>query len=386
MASSVGKAERIHYLDNLRALAMLLGVYLHGALAYAEPARSVWIATNPEGSVAIDASIWWIHLFRMSLFFLLSGYFAKRIMQRKGLQAFLWNRMLRIALPFALFWPFLMVAMTIVFIFAFSYVKEPQGLMQVIVAASRNGEAKSSTPYTTMHLWFLYYLLMFSLVAAVVSGWAGWKCDWLFRRKGWFLFAPLALVPGILGGGLPVAAPESFIPTWWPFAYYGLFYWAGWQLVGRESALDRLQPWCWGIVVVSILLFVPHYCMLPVLDITLLKENAQARSFAGRLMESVLASYLSVLLTLSALLLGQRWLARSNAWLKWCADSSYWVYLVHLPIILFLQTLFIPIGLPILVKLLAVILLTWLFCMATYLVFVRYTPIGWMLNGKRPFP
>ena len=200
MASSVGKAERIHYLDNLRALAMLLGVYLHGALAYAEPARSVWIATNPEGSVAIDASIWWIHLFRMSLFFLLSGYFAKRIMQRKGLQAFLWNRMLRIALPFALFWPFLMVAMTIVFIFAFSYVKDPQGLMQVIVAASRNGEAKSSTPYTTMHLWFLYYLLMFSLVAAVVSGWAGWKCDWLFRRKGWFLFAPLALVPGILGG------------------------------------------------------------------------------------------------------------------------------------------------------------------------------------------
>ena len=49
--------------------------------------------------------------------------------------------------------------------------------------------------------------------------------------------------------------------------------------------------------------------MLPVLDITLLKENAQARSFASRLMESVLASYLSVLLTLSALLLGQRWLA-----------------------------------------------------------------------------
>ena len=86
MAAAPGDSARIHYLDNLRALAMLLGVYLHGALAYAEPSRSVWIATNPQGSVAIDASIWWIHLFRMGLFFLLSGYFAKLVIQRKGLR------------------------------------------------------------------------------------------------------------------------------------------------------------------------------------------------------------------------------------------------------------------------------------------------------------
>ena len=50
------------------------------------------------------------------------------------------------------------------FVFAFSYVKEPQGLMQMIVAASQDPEAaKSSTPYTTMHLWFLYYLLIDSM-------------------------------------------------------------------------------------------------------------------------------------------------------------------------------------------------------------------------------
>ena len=176
MAAASGDSTRIHYLDNLRALAMLLGVYLHGALAYAEPSRSVWIATNPQGNVAIDASIWWIHLFRMGLFFLLSGYFSKLVIQRKGLKPFLGSRGIRIALPFVLFWPLLMVAMTIVFVFALSYVKEPQGLMQLIVAASQDPEAaKSSTPYTTMHLWFLYYLLMFSLIAAVGSRWTRLK-------------------------------------------------------------------------------------------------------------------------------------------------------------------------------------------------------------------
>ena len=387
MAAASGDSARIHYLDNLRALAMLLGVYLHGALAYAEPSRSVWIATNPQGSVAIDASIWWIHLFRMGLFFLLSGYFAKLVIQRKGLKPFLWNRGIRIVLPFVLCWPLLRVAMAIVFVFAFSYVKEPQGLLQVIVAASQHPEAaKSSTPYTTMHLWFLYYLLMFSLIAAVGSRWTRLQFDWLFQRTWLLLLAPLALVPGVMGGGLPTAAPESFVPTWWPFVYYGLFYWAGWQLLGRELLLDRWQPWCWPLVLGSVLLFVPHYCLLPELDIALVQQDTESRSLIPSLLESVLAAYLSALLTLSALLVGQRFLARSNAWLKFCADSSYWVYLIHLPIILFLQTLLIPLALPVWGKLVVVTLVTWLFCMATYVVFVRYTPIGWMLNGKRPFP
>ncbi|MFM7517220.1 MAG: acyltransferase family protein [Pirellula sp.] len=387
MAAASGASSRIHYLDNLRALAMMLGLYLHGALAYAEPARSVWIATNPAGSVAVDASIWCIHLFRMGLFFLLSGYFAKLMIQRKGLKPFLWNRVIRIALPFVLFWPWLVVAMAIVFVFAFAYVKEPQGLLGFIVAAGKDPEAaKSSTPYTTMHLWFLYYLLMFSSIAAVCSRCQLLKFDWLFERNWLLALLPLALVPGVLGGGLPIAAPESFIPTWWPFAFYGLFYWAGWQLFGREELLDRLQPWRWLLVSASVFLFVPHYYLLPVLDVELIKEVAESRNVTPTLFEAVLASYLSALLTLSALLIGQRFLARSNAWLKFCADSSYWVYLIHLPIILFLQTLLIPIAIPVLGKLVLVILVTWLFCMATYVVFVRYTPIGWMLIGKRTFP
>lgn len=387
MATTSRDAERIHYLDNLRALAMLLGVYLHGALAYAEPSRSIWIATNPQGNVAIDASVWWIHLFRMGLFFLLSGYFSKLVIQRKGLKRFLWNRAIRIVLPFVLFWPLLMVTMTIVFVFAISYVKEPHGLLQWIVAASQDPEtAKSSTTYTTMHLWFLYYLLMFSLIAAVGSRWTGVEFDWLFQRKWLLGLSPLTLVPGVMGGGLPIAAPESFVPTWWPFLYYGVFYWFGWQLFGRDLLLNHLQPWCWPLVLTSGLLFVPHYCLLPVLDISSIQQATETRSQSTSLCECVLASYLSALLTLSTLLVGQRFLARSNALLKFCADSSYWVYLIHLPIVLFLQTLLIPVTFPVLGKLAVVTLVTWLFCLATYVVFVRYTPIGWMLNGKRPFP
>src|SRR5205823_3380333 len=77
--------SRIHYLDNLRALAMMLGVFLHAGLAYANPAQSIWLATDRSSSVVVDAAIWFIHLFRMALFFLISGYFAKVIIERKGI-------------------------------------------------------------------------------------------------------------------------------------------------------------------------------------------------------------------------------------------------------------------------------------------------------------
>jgi glucans biosynthesis protein C len=378
-------STRIHYLDNLRAIAMLLGVYLHGALAYAEPSRSFWLASNIQGSVAIDASIWLIHLFRMSLFFLLSGYFAKLMIERKGVKTFAWNRGLRIALPFVVFYPLLFILMAVVIVFAIAYVKDPQGLLQLIVAGSKNPEAESPAP-TTMHLWFLYYLMMFSVLSLGASQLSWLKFDWLFRRPWLLALVPLVLVPGIMGGGLPVAAPESFIPTWWPFFYYGIFYWAGWQLFGRENLLDRLQPTCWYLVSASLLLFVPHYLMLPKLDITQISQTTATKSMTSYALEAVLASYLSAMLTISALLVGQRMLVRSSVWLKFCADSSYWVYLMHLPIIIFLQTLLIPAELAVGTKLFLVTVATWLFCLATYVVFVRYTPIGWMLHGKRSFP
>ncbi len=388
MAASTGDlaSSRIHYLDNLRAVAMLLGVYLHGALAYAEPSRSIWLASDPNGSRLIDASIWWIHLFRMSLFFLLSGYSAKLLVERRGLQKYLQNRAIRIVLPFVLFYPLLMMAMTIVIVFAVAYVKQPQGLLQLIVFASQNPETAGSSPWSSMHLWFLYYLLMFSLIGAVTGYWTWLKFDWLFRRKWLLAFAPLALVPGVMGGGVPVAAPESFIPTWWPFLFYGLFYWVGWQLFGREEFLDVLQPWIWPLVLLSVGLFVPYCRLLPILDVSLIQQGKYPLSGTMYLVECLLTAYLSSILTIVSLLVGQRFLARSSALLKFCADSSYWVYLIHLPIVIFLQTLLIPMGLMVWGKLLVVLFASWLFCLATYVVFVRYTPIGWMLTGRRAFP
>ncbi len=72
--------------------------------------------------------------------------------------------------------------------------------------------------------------------------------------------------------------------------------------------------------------------------------------------------------------------------MRFVSDASYWIYLVHLPIVLLLQTIIVPWQVNVWVKFSGTVLVTFVLCMATYVVFVRYTPVGWMLNGKRKFP
>lgn len=379
--------ERVSYLDNLRAIAMLLGVYLHAAFAYAQPAQSFWLATDPAASVAVDASIWFLHLFRMGLFFLLSGYFAKLVIERRGVKQFLWNRCLRIVGPFLLFYPFLLVAMTVVLVFAMSYVNEPKGLLGVISAAVKDaaGDQKRE-PAGTMHLWFLYYLAAFSIMAAVLV-----QCKWLqvaalFRRPFALWLLPMVLTPAAYVAGTPMPAAESFIPIWWPFLFYGVFFAAGWQLLGRESFLERCRPYVWLGGLLSLAMFAFYYYLMPVLDLSELMSGKSSQGFWVRCLQACLTAYLSALLTLLALVLGKRYLAKRSAFLSFIADSSYWVYLLHLPIVIFLQTLLIPVSLPVWCKLTLVLVGTMVPCLATYVVFVRYTPLGWLLHGKRAFP
>ena len=384
----VERTQRIHYLDNLRALAMLLGVFLHAGLAYANPSQMFWLATDSRSSILLDISIWVVHLFRMSLFFLISGYFAHLLIQRRGVQRFLWNRTVRIVFPFLIFYPFLLVAMFVVIVFSLRYQSQPLGLMGLIAnAAELDPKGASTPPLTAMHLWFLYYLAMFSLLAALFSKFRWLRFEGLFNRPWVVALTPLTLIPAIASSGIPMPAPESFIPQWWPFAYYGLFYWMGWQLYQRETLLDRLQPFGCCIAVICVVLYVPYYYWMPTVDVTALARG-QLSSIEPTILfwESLLTAYLSVLLVVLCLVLGKKYLSHSNSRLRFLSDASYWIYLVHLPVVIFLQTLLCAVAMSVWIKLSIVILLTFLFCIATYIVFVRYTPVGWLLNGKREFP
>ncbi|NNJ73489.1 MAG: acyltransferase family protein, partial [Enterobacterales bacterium] len=78
MSNPVHKTERLHSLDSLRAIMMMLGIVLHASIAYigGDPSFG-WPMRDPNTESGF--LLWlllFIHNFRMPIFMFVAGFFA----------------------------------------------------------------------------------------------------------------------------------------------------------------------------------------------------------------------------------------------------------------------------------------------------------------------
>ena len=87
-------------MDSARGLALLLGIVLHATMSFflVIPAR------DSSQSVTLAVTFYVIHLFRMSLFFVLAGFFGHLVYHRRGLRGFLKDRFRRVLVPLSAGW------------------------------------------------------------------------------------------------------------------------------------------------------------------------------------------------------------------------------------------------------------------------------------------
>ena len=69
----------------------------------------IWQLPWKDGSITgiFDVSLGLIHAFRMPVFYVLAGFFAALLYERRGARAFVRNRVIRILVPFAVGWAIL---------------------------------------------------------------------------------------------------------------------------------------------------------------------------------------------------------------------------------------------------------------------------------------
>ncbi len=85
----------------LRAIAMLLGITLHASMAYlARPLEGMRWVVQDTPSLIGDFAYWWVHAWRLPLFFFLAGFFAKLTMDRYGAEQFARKRFKRLVVPY----------------------------------------------------------------------------------------------------------------------------------------------------------------------------------------------------------------------------------------------------------------------------------------------
>jgi len=171
---------------------------------------------------------------------------------------------------------------------------------------------------------------------------------------------------------------RSLVPHFPVFALYALFFSLGWLLHRVPDLLVRLACLSWmkaGLMVLSVVSCIVLSTF----------ESQYGHPHYFWIKASFLISYAIMMWTMALLLIGLcgRLFLRPNAVVRYVADASYWTYLIHLPIVIFLQVLLADLAFPWWLKLLLIMTATLCISIVSYDAFVRSSFIGALLNGKR---
>jgi hypothetical protein len=377
---------RVHALDNLRAIMMWLCVVLHVCVNHLT-GQSLLPFHDRELTPVADLLLLFIHTFRMPVFFVLAGFLAAMMVDTRGYRAMLRNRVRRIALPFAVFWPVLF-ALTVMLVLAFTHI---MATGQLGISMAHAPKVQPGRPmFNTMHMWFIYYLFLFSLLAGAACAFQRWIPDsiamavravmGLLARNWWgfiVLAIPMALVAGGYRAGM-LAPDGSFLPNFKEIVHSGMFFLFGWTLYRlRDALLVQYARHCWKFAAAGLLFFAAA-CML---FQTFLKAPASIVHI--EMLIAYVYGCASWLWSVALVGLFMRYLPRQNAFLRYLSDSSYWVFLVHMLGTIGFGVLLYNAPLSALAKMGINIAATTLACLVSYELLVRHTWIGVLLNGKR---
>lgn len=376
--------NRLHALDAVRAFALLSGIVLHAAMSFMPGLAAVGFPADSSQSETLQALFYAIHVFRMPLFFLIAGYFAHLLFHRRGAAAFARDRAKRILVPLVAGWLlFGPIAMAMVYVALGPPV--PQGQAAALPEA-----------FPLSHLWFLYYLLLFYVgtlalrrVAALVDrrGNLRARVDAAMRvlcrspLAPVLLAAPIAtclcLTPGwVLWSG--IGSPDSgLVPRWPPMIGFGTAFVFGW-LLHRQS--DVLAVWKGRSA-----FHLGAAVALTVVGYWLVERIPDPLAVAPGIKIAYAAIYTSAIWSWIFGIIGAalRFFSKESAVCRYLADSSYWLYLAHLPLVFALQLAVRdwPLHWSVKFPLVVIVAVALLLCSYHYL--VRFTWVGKLLNGRR---
>lgn len=335
-----GGSPRQHHLDAIRVSAILLLIPYHAAR---------YLQKGLGGNRAVDAAVWFIHTWHMPLFFAISGFLAANGLRRSGAAKQVRSRFRRLGLP-------LVIGMLTVVPLANFFVIEAAAVWprDQKVPAKRELTLDHVFNLTPRHLWFIAYLLVISLLAIAM-----WLAVRRFPQVGaaisrgfralmtsWWSFLPLASFSALIlitktgwvAGG---TMSNSLIPTPTLLGYFSLFFAFGWLLSGQDDLLEGLKRGAWRRFMAGTAIAIPACALFyNSTDFTGNVGNAGILAEYGQLrMVGLFAVGLVCWLMVFGIWgLLARYVRRESQALRYMADASFWIYLVHIPFLVAIQS------------------------------------------------
>ncbi len=343
MASETERTSRLFFIDHLRAALVILVVLHHVALVYGSSVEGFYYLeppfTDPLAFLLLLVFALFNQAWFMGAFFLLAGYFTPGSFERKGPGSFLKDRLLRLGVPLILFY----------------FVLNPiSRIGWWLMPAALTG---ITTPLTWQAypvllglgpLWFVAMLLIFSF------GYVAWRAltrNWTsssmsrsslpgYLGIGIFILA-LAAVSYLVRIIIPLGKSVSEFPTLAYLPQYLSFFVLG--AVASRHNWFRILPGSMGVagfvaaLVAGVLLFPLAFSgRLFSLEITPALDNTWGGGHWQSAIYALWDSIFAVGVILGLITLFRRFFNRQGAFGRFLSQHGYAVYIIHIPVIVFL--------------------------------------------------
>jgi glucans biosynthesis protein C len=368
MQQKPGDYSRLHYFDNLRAVTILSVVLFHCMLSYTViDISAYWPHKQNDTHFVFDGITCINHLYQMPVFLFMSGFFASKMIQKRGLKYFIQNRLLRIGLPF--------VTGLIIFV----------PLVRIsFLYANGCGADKLLTRFlakpdpATIHLWFLYYLLIFSVFISITiqlfryfkpGKIIGQHCNLSLKWHHWSFIVAIALfLLNSLNKNGQLYASYSFIPDLIILCAYFMFFIWGYFFYNSDTKPEFSGKLIWLHALVVILIVSLHLFLMDAIN-----HSADEIS-RGEILMASLSGSVSMVGTTGLII--KVFALKFNRYihvLKEISNSSYWIYIIHLPLVVLFTALLSETEIPVFFKIIINFSITITFCFLSYHYIVRKT-------------
>ena len=324
------RPTRFHALDHLRATMISIVMFGHALLPYTTIPRSF---KDPETHIGFDVAAIFLYSFAMPLFFVTAGFSTALIFELKGERGLWQNRVRRILIPLVIAY-FLLTPLTRV---AYKFAKNAasSGSLQAGIDAVQFvdwihwGKA--------YHLWFLVSLLLYSVMAI-------WLRRGLLRISGDRLRPAVTTLRRLLASrwhatALSLVAATIMVPA---YVFYGSdattlpmqlvlfgFFLLGWLLYLHRDLLPTLQFKAWQSVAVA--LAVSPLAVWSTREQLMRPDDVHhAIAITAGVSNSVLAAFM----TFGLLGIYQTRFNAASAFGRYISDASYWIFLIHFPLLI----------------------------------------------------
>ncbi|MBN2329925.1 MAG: acyltransferase family protein [Candidatus Omnitrophica bacterium] len=241
------------------------------------------------------------------------------------------------------------------------------------------------------HLWFLWFLCLlivgfaFCAFAADLLNWQG-SSSWLIVSPARYLWLiPVTLIP-LWFMSLSFFGPDTsvvLIPMPQVFFFYAIFFGFGALYFDAHDSAGQVGKRFWFTLPLAMLIIFP-------LGVAFTEGGLSGRYWINpaihKLAANVLEASFAWLMTFGCMGLFRKLFLQENKTMRYLSDSSYWLYIAHLPLVIWAQMIMRDWPIPAFLKFILICTLISAFLLFTYQYLVRYTWLGRLLNGPRKRP